>query len=153
MPFARPATATPNISTSMKSPSLIVTTVARLLLGLLFFVMGLDWFLHFMPQPKEMAMPAPAMEFFGALAQSGYMSLVKGLEVAGGALLLINCFLPLGLALLAPLIVNIAAFNILLAPSGMGYGMSAVIIALELWLIWAYRSAFRPLFTLHPPPA
>jgi uncharacterized membrane protein YphA (DoxX/SURF4 family) len=137
----------------MKSPSHIFTTIARVLLGLLFLVFGLDWFLHFMPQPKDMTIPAPAMAFYGALAGSGYMNLVKGIEVVGGALLLVNCFLPLGLVLLAPIIVNVAAFNILLAPSGMGYGMSAVIIALELWLAWAYRSALRPMLALHTPPA
>lgn len=137
----------------MKSPSLIFTTIARVLLGLLFVVFGLDWFLHFMPQPKDMALPALAVNFYEALAKSGFMNVVKGLEVIGGAMLLTNCFVPLGLTLLAPVIINIAAFNILLAPSGMGYGMSGVVIALELWLAWTYRSAFRPLFALSTPPA
>ena len=137
----------------MKSPSLIFTTIARVLLGLLFVVFGLDWFLHFMPPPKDMALPALAVNFYEALAKSGFMNVVKGLEVVGGALLLTNCFVPLGLTLLAPVIVNIAAFNILMAPSGMGYGMSGVVIVLELWLAWAYRSAFRPLLALSTPPA
>jgi uncharacterized membrane protein YphA (DoxX/SURF4 family) len=137
----------------MKSPSLVFTTIARVLLGLLFLVFGLDWFLHFMPPPKDMTMPALAVNFYEALAKSGFMNVVKGIEVIGGAMLLTNCFVPLGLTLLAPVIINIAAFNILLAPSGMGYGMSGVVIALELWLAWTYRSAFRPLFALSTPPA
>lgn len=137
----------------MKSRTQIITTIARVLMGLLFFVFGLDWFVHFMPQPKE-APPAAALDFYTALVKTGYMmNLVKGTEAVGGLLLLINCFVPLGLTLLAPVIVNIAAFNIILAPSGMGYGMSAVIIALELWLAWAYRNAFRPMLALNPPAA
>jgi hypothetical protein len=131
----------------------IFTTVARLLLGLLFFVFGLDWFLHFMPAMKETPPPAAA-DFFGALIKTGYMmNLVKGTETVAGALLLINCFVPLGLTLLAPVIVNIALFNFMLAPSGMGYGMSGVIIALELWLAWAYRGAFRPMLAARGTPS
>ena len=138
---------------SSKSPARVLTTIARVLLGLMFLVFGLDWFLHFMPQPKD-GPPAAAMDFFTALVKTGYMmDLVKGTEVVAGALLLVNCFVPLGLTLLAPLIVNIVAFNVVLSPSGMGYGMSGVIVALELWLAWAYRGAFRPMLAARVNPS
>jgi uncharacterized membrane protein YphA (DoxX/SURF4 family) len=140
-------------SPTAKSSVRFFPCVARVLLGLLFFVFGLDWFVHFMPQPKEMP-PAGAMDFGGALMKTGYMmELVKGTEVIGGALLLANCFVPFALAILAPVIVNIVALNVILAPSGMGYGMSVGLVVFELYLAWAYRSAFRPMLACRVTPS
>lgn len=113
-------------------------TVARVLLGLLFFVFGLNGFLNFMPTPP---VPPSAGEFLGGLAATGYMfPLIKGTEVAAGALLLAGSFVPLALVLLAPVIVNIVLFHLVLAPGG--YGMLAVILGLELFLAWSYRGSF-----------
>jgi uncharacterized membrane protein YphA (DoxX/SURF4 family) len=115
-------------------------TVARILLGLVFFVFGLNGFLNFIPQPPQ---PERAGQFLGGLAAAGYFfPLLKLTEVVAGALLLTNRFVPLALALLAPVIVNIAAFHLLLAP---GYPMVAFLLATELYLAWAYRDAFRPM--------
>ncbi|HEU4412227.1 MAG TPA: DoxX family protein [Polyangiaceae bacterium] len=115
-------------------------TVVRVLLGLVFFVFGLNGFLQFLPQPP---MPGPAGQFIGALVASGYLfPLLKLTEVVAGAMLLANRFVPLALALLAPIIVNIAAFHTLLAP---GYPMVAFLLGTELYLAWVYRDAFRPM--------
>src|ERR1041384_1295457 len=90
---------------------------ARFLLGLVFFVSGLDGFLHFLPQPSEPPSEA-AMSFAVALMKSGYMfPLIKGVELVVGALLLANRLVPLALVLLAPVLVNIVAFHAFLAPS------------------------------------
>src|SRR5580658_5876607 len=90
--------------------------IARILLGLVFFVFGLNGFLQFMPQPKTM--PLGALDFFGALLRTGYMlQLIAGTQTLSGALLLLNRFVPLALAFLAPVIVNIIAFHIFLSPS------------------------------------
>lgn len=119
------------------------THAARVLLGLVFFVFGLDGFLHFFPQP-DAPVPEGAMAFAAALLKTGYMfPLIKGTEVLGGLLLLANRFVPLALVLLAPVIVNIVAFHTLLAPSGAPIAL--VILALELGLAWAYRRAYQPL--------
>lgn len=118
--------------------SRLLPAIARSLLGLLFLVFGLNGFLHFMPTPP---VPARAGEFLGALAASGYMfPLIKGTEVVGGALLLSGRLVPLALVLLAPVIVNIVAFHLALAPGG--YGMLAFIVGLEVYLAWAYRDSF-----------
>lgn len=113
----------------------------RVLLGLLFFVFGLNGFLHFMPSPTP---PPPAAQFAGALFATGYMlPLIKGTEVIAALLLLGNRYVPLALALLAPILVNIVAFHAFLAPSGVGLGL--VLLGLELYLAWTYRDAFRPM--------
>ena len=121
----------------------IATSIARVLFGLVFFVFGLDGFLHFVPQPTTPP-PEGAMALGVAFAQSGYMfPLIKGTELVGGALLLANVFVPLALVLLAPIVLNIVAFHVFLAPSGML--LSFVLLAVEIGLAWSYRAAYRPL--------
>jgi hypothetical protein len=114
--------------------------IARILLGLTFLVFGLNGFLHFLPQPVP---PEPALAFFGALAATGYMiPLLFTTQVAGGALILAG-MVPLGLVLLAPVIVNILLFHVFLAPSGLP--LAVIVAALECFLAWAHGEVFRPL--------
>ncbi len=114
-------------------------TTVRLLLGVLFFVFGLNGFLGLIPQPPH---PESAGAFLGALAATGYMfPLIKGTEVVAGALLLSNRFVPLALVLLAPVIVNIVAFHAALDPAGLP--VAFVALALELGAAWLYRDAYR----------
>jgi hypothetical protein len=125
-------------------------TAGRVLLGLLFFVPGLDGFLHFIPPPSG-PMPEGAVALGGALMNAGYMfPLIKGTEVVVGALLLSNRFVPLALALIAPVLVNIVAFHAFLAPSGLGMALFA--LALELYLVWTYRKAYRPMLAMRAAP-
>jgi putative oxidoreductase len=111
----------------------IASLVARILLGLMFTVFGLNGFLHFIPMGP---MPTgTAGQFAGALAASHYMVVVSGLQVGTGVLLLLNQFVPLALTLLGPVIVNIVLFHALMAPSGLG--LAAVVTVL--WFLAAYR--------------
>lgn len=130
-------------STPPRSFARHLPTIARVLLGLMFFVFGLMGLLHRVPPPKD-AMPEGAMAFAVAMGETGYlMLLVKATEALAGALLLANRFVPLALTILAPVIVNIVAFHAFLAPAGLP--VTLVLAALELYLAWAYRSAFRPM--------
>jgi len=122
---------------------------ARIVLGLAFFVFGLNGFLQFMPMPP---VPEKAGAFLGALAATGYMfPLIKGTEVIAGALLLSGRFAPLALTLLAPILVNIVAYHAALAPAGLG--LPVVLVALEIYLAWAYRGAFRGVLAPQATPA
>lgn len=126
-------------------------TVARIFLGLVFFVFGLNGFFHFLPQP---AMPEAAGSFAGALAATKYMfPLIKGTEVAAGALLLSNRFVPLALTLLAPVVVNIVFFHAVLV--GGGLAIPLAVLAAGLYLAWAYRASFRGVLaaTAKPEPS
>ncbi|WP_437332308.1 DoxX family protein [Sorangium sp. So ce394] len=115
-------------------------SAARILLGLVFFVFGLNGFLQFLPQPPA---PEAAGRFAAALAATGYMfPLIKGTEVVAGALLLSNRYVPLALALLAPIVVNIVAFHTFLTPPN---PVAWLVLALEVYLAFAYRAAFRPM--------
>jgi uncharacterized membrane protein YphA (DoxX/SURF4 family) len=137
-------------ATAPRSITRYAAAAARVLLGLVFFVCGLDGFLHFLPQPTEPPSEG-AMALAIALMKSGYMfPLIKGTEVAAGALLLANRFVPLALVLLAPVTVNILAFHFFLAPGGVVIG--AVLVALQIYLAWVNRAAYRPLLTARPGP-
>src|ERR1051325_3621686 len=136
--------------TQPKSFSRHLPTIVRILMGLVFFVFGLNGFLNFIPQPKT-AMPQRAVDFIGALMNTGYMfPLIAGTQLIVGALLLLNRFVPLALALIAPIIVGIITFHIFLAPTGMG--MAIFVVVMELYLAWAYRSAFRPMLAMRVIP-
>jgi hypothetical protein len=111
----------------------IAALVARLLLGLVFLVFGLNGFLQFIPAP-----PLPgglAGQFITVLFQSHYVLFVSGFQVAGAVLLLVNRYVPLALTLLGPVIVNILLFHILLYRTGIS---TAIVVAI-LWCILAYR--------------
>jgi hypothetical protein len=143
------AVPTASTTTAPRSVTRFTAPAARVLLGLVFFVCGLDGFLHFLPQPTEPPSEG-AMALAIALMKSGYMfPLIKGTEVAVGALLLGNRFVPLALILIAPVLVNIVAFHAFLATSGLV--LASVLVALELHLAWVNRSAYRPLFVARRP--
>jgi hypothetical protein len=126
-------------------------TAARVLVGLPFFVFGLDGFLHFIPPPAAGSMPEGAMALAVAFVNSGYLfQLVKGTELVAGALLLSNRFVPLALALLAPVLVNIVLYHAFLAPSGIA--ICLVLLALTIYLAWSYRAAYRPMLAARVSP-
>jgi putative oxidoreductase len=120
----------------------ILAIIARILVGLVFFVFGLNGFLHFMPNPP----PTPAAgAFFGALIATHYMFfLIFGTQVLGGVLLLIGVAVPFALAILAPVIVNILCFHIFLSPDLLPVAITVAVF--EVFLAWYYRAAFAPLF-------
>src|SRR6266550_7965021 len=104
----------------------ILTLIARLLLGLVFFVLGLNGFLNFLsmgPMPTGLA-----GQFIGALILSHYFWVVAGLQVVGGVLLLVNRFVPLGLVLLGPVIVNILLYHLFLNPAGIALALVVAIL-------------------------
>jgi uncharacterized membrane protein YphA (DoxX/SURF4 family) len=115
----------------------IAAIIARVLLGLMFLVFGSNAFLHFLPMPPMTGYPG---QFIGALYATGYLSIIAALQVIGGALLLAGRFVPLGLTLLGPIIVNIDLYHIFMDRSGLG--IAAIVSALYLLLVWRYRSAF-----------
>jgi hypothetical protein len=116
-------------------------TAARLALGAIFTVFGLNGFFHFIPAPPPYGLAAV---FVGGLGASGYFfPLLKGTEVLAGLLLLGNRFVPLTLTVLAPIVVNIVAFHVFLAPAGLP--ICAVVLGLGVYLAYTERAVFAPL--------
>ncbi len=121
-----------------------VTLIARVLLGLMFVVFGLNGFLHFLPQPPLTGL---ALQYLTVLSASHYMVPVFLLQAAGGALLLLNRFVPVALVLLGPVLVNILLFHTTMAPSGLPPGL----LATALWLVVfsSVRPAFAGIFAMN----
>jgi putative oxidoreductase len=120
----------------------IVVVVARVLPGLMFVFFGLNGFLNFLPSPALTGVPGA---FLGALITSHYVYLVCAVQVLGGLLLLVNQFVPLGLALLAPVIANIVTYHLTMQRSGAQLAILATI--LWVFLAWKFRAYFAPLAT------
>src|SRR5690348_14637554 len=120
------------------------SVIARYLAGAIFLVMGLNGFLNFIPFPPP---PGVAGQFMGALYVSHYLWVIFAFQVVAGVLLLANRYVPLAVAVLAPVIVNILTFHVLMAPSGLPL---AVFVAL-LWVVIFVdvRPAFAGLFQSH----
>jgi uncharacterized membrane protein YphA (DoxX/SURF4 family) len=119
----------------------IATIIVRVLLGLMFVVFGSNIFLHFIPMPPQK--PSLATDFSKALMESHYVYIVGLLQVIGGLLLLIGRYVPLGLTLLGPVIVNILLFHIFLDTSGLPIAL--VVAVLALFLLCRYRANFAGL--------
>jgi uncharacterized membrane protein YphA (DoxX/SURF4 family) len=125
----------------MKYQSTITNVVAGLL-GLLFLVFGLNFFLKFLPVPPAPE-GTPAAAFLGAMYGSGFLAFVKVLEIVGGLAVAIPRLRRLGLLLLGPVIVNIVAFQIFFTNgAGLTAGPVLLIIFTSLYLVWAERRAF-----------
>jgi putative oxidoreductase len=119
----------------------IAALISRILLGLVFVVFGLNGFLNFMKGPLPSGV---AGQFLGALMQSHFVFVVSAIELAGGALLLANRYVPLSLVLLGPVIVNIFFYHLLMDRSGL-------IIAIVVIILWGlialrHRQYFSGLF-------
>ena len=104
-------------------------------------VFGLKAFLHFIPAVLPSGL---AGQFMSVLIQSHYLPFVGAFQVMGGSLFLVNRYVPLGLTLLGPIIVNILLYHLLLNRED---GLIAVVVAI-LWglLAWRYRHYFEGLF-------
>jgi hypothetical protein len=124
-----------------------VPVVARTLLGLAFLVFGATYFLHFLPEPSP---PPEAGAFLGALVSGKILTIVKAFEVIAGVLLISNRFVPLALTLLAPIEIAILTFHAVFEPAGLP--LPAILIALTIYLAWAYRAAFAPMLRARVEP-
>jgi len=115
--------------------------IARYLAGAIFLVMGLNGFLNFIPFPPPAGV---AGQFMGALYVSHYLWVIFAFQIIGGLLLLLNRYVPMAEAVLAPVIVNILTFHMLMAPSGLPLALFVAVLWLAIFL--EVRPAFSGLF-------
>jgi putative oxidoreductase len=125
----------------------IVAVIARYLAGVIFVLMGLNGFLNFIHFPLPTGVAA---QFMGALYVSHYLWVIFGFQVVAGVLLLVNRYVPLAVAVLAPVLVNILTFHLTMAPAGLPM---AIFVAL-LWAVVfvSVRPAFSGLFQARLQP-
>lgn len=120
--------------------------IAGGLLGFLFIVFGLNFFLNFIPMPPGPPEGSPPALFMAALFPTGYLAFVKVMEILGGILVAVPKTRVIGLMVLGPIVINILAFHIfLLKGVAIADPVIALITLLPLFLIWKERSKFRAL--------
>ena len=118
---------------------------AGIVLGLLFLMASVTFFLKMVPEQK-FPEGSPVAMFMGAFGPTGYMAFVKAFELLGGVLVMIPRLRNLGLLVLGPIIINIIAFNAFVAdPKQLLNPMLLIIIALALYLLWVGRRQFSNL--------
>jgi len=120
----------------------IAATIARYLLGIIFVFFGSNILFHFLPNPPMP--PGPMADFSSALSVTHYIHVVAFFQIIPGILLLINRYVPLALALLAPVIVNIDLTHILMAPSGLP--VAALVTIFWLLVFLRVRDSFAGIF-------
>jgi putative oxidoreductase len=114
----------------------------RIFLGLIYFVFGWNGYFGFIPMPP---MPPEAGAFLGGLFSAPYfIHILKPTEIICGALLLAGKAVPFALVVLAPITLNILLFHVFFTPGG--WPMSAVMMALQVALMYNYRARYKPLF-------
>src|SRR6202007_1332647 len=128
----------------IEKENMVMTTVsyiAQYLAGVIFLVFGLNGFLNFIPLPPPEGL---AGQFMGALYTSHYLWVIFGFQVIAAVLLLVNRYVPLAVAVLAPVLVNILSFHALMAPSGLPLALFVAV----LWAVIFFdvRAAFNGLF-------
>ncbi|MBK6941519.1 MAG: DoxX family membrane protein [Planctomycetes bacterium] len=123
----------------------IAATIVRVVFGLMFTVFGLNGVLTafgkpVFPPPPDL--PEAVTAFFTAMANTKYMlPMIGATQFVGGLLVLVGRFVPLGLTLLAPVIVNIVLFHHFVDQDGLA--IAYVVLVMELFLAWEYAPAFR----------
>src|SRR5579862_8427739 len=121
---------------TFKSTSISIF-IARIILGFIFFVFGLNFFFHFIPNHAQP--DAKASAFLGGLFQSGYIfPMIKVIEIISGALLMANRYVALLLVVLMPISINILLFHSVLEPGPTPIALSLLIIGTQLFLAWSY---------------
>jgi putative oxidoreductase len=119
----------------------IASVIARYLAGAIFLVFGLNGFLNFIPLPPAGGI---AGQFMGALYVSHYLWVIFAFQVIAGVLLLVNRYVPLAVAILAPVLVNILTFHALMAPSGLPLALFVALLWIVIFI--EVRPAFSGLF-------
>ncbi|EQC45539.1 DoxX family membrane protein [Bacteriovorax sp. Seq25_V] len=116
--------------------------IARSILGAIFLISGTNNFMSFLPEQQY---TPEGLSFILALKESGYLfTLIKAMEVLCGSMLLFNLFTPFVMIIIAPIIVNIFLFELILSDSYMI--LPTVLVVLEAYLFYEYKNLFIWLF-------
>ena len=120
---------------------------ARIILGMIYVVFGLNGFLQFIPQSAMPPLPEKAVAYMaGLMAAPYFFPVLKATEVIAGAALTTGFFAPLALIVLAPITIQIVLFHLILAPAGSA--MAIVMLVAHLTAATRYWLYYRPLLRI-----
>ena len=121
--------------------------IVAMLLGVAFIIFGVA---YFVPAVKSI-LPAPTppngeeavkltQSFFGGLAGSGYLTVIKALEIVAGLLLILKCTRGWGVVLSGAILFNIFFVNVLIMNIWNPIVIGMVLAGL--YLAWVGRKGF-----------
>jgi hypothetical protein len=125
----------------------ITVLISRLILGFLYLVFGLDYFLHFIPyQPLHTGVTGA---FVAGLKGVGYFyPMIKTIQVLAGLSLLLNRYPAFSAVVVFPISLNVLLFHTILVPSG--WYMGFLLMTPNLLLGWGYWQYYKGMFTKTP---
>ena len=126
----------------------IAVMIARILLGLIFLVFGLNFFLQFYKPAMPVMSPAATAFQMGLFGSGYFFKYMKVIEIVSGFFLLINRYTALFTVIIFPVSLNIFLFHAILLPSGVPVGTA--VLVLNLFLGIAYRKYYSGMFTAKP---
>jgi len=121
--------------------------ISRILLGLIYFVFGLNGFHPFLHIPMPHMSPQ-AMGYFQGIVGTGYFMPVLGAtQVIGGFLLITGIAAPLALVILAPVTLQIFLFHVFLTPTLNMLVLPTFMGIFHIVAATGYWRLYRPLFS------
>jgi len=125
----------------------IATIISRILLGFIYLVFGLDYFLHFIPYEPHHTGKVAAFKA-GLIGVGYFYPMIKSIQIVGGISLLIDQFAPFFAVVVFPISVNVFLYHTILVPSG--WLMGVLLIGPNLFLGYAYRKYYHGMFVRKP---
>jgi len=125
----------------------IATIISRILLGFIYLVFGLDYFLHFIPYEPHHTGKVAAFKA-GLIGVGYFYPMIKSIQIVGGISLLIDQFAPFFAVVVFPISVNVFLYHTILVPSG--WLMGVLLIVPNLFLGYAYRKYYHGMFVRKP---
>lgn len=125
--------------------------VCRVLLGLVFVFSGANMIHPLFPAAAPVTGTAMG-DWNSIMTVSNWMKVVGFFQLLGGLLVLVGRTAPLGLVILAPIIVNVLCFHIFLA-GGKDIAIGVFVGVLEALLVYFYRENFAGIFATNARPA
>jgi len=125
----------------------IATIISRILLGFIYLVFGLDYFLHFIPYEPHHTGKVAAFKA-GLIGVGYFYPMIKSIQIVGGISLLIDQYAPFFAVVVFPISVNVFLYHTILVPSG--WLMGVLLIGPNLFLGYAYRKFYHGMFVRKP---
>ena len=124
----------------------IAVIIVRTLMGLLFLFASIVVLFNLFPKPE---LTGAVKTFNEGLDATGYfMTVLKVTELLCGLAFVVGRFVPLAVVVIAPIIINIFLFHAFLDHTRLPIAIFLVLA--DLFLAYAYRSSYAPLFVARP---
>ncbi|MGY3055562.1 putative oxidoreductase [Pedobacter sp. UYEF25] len=122
----------------------LTVLISRLILGFLYLVFGLDYFLHFIPYQHMHTGVMGAL--VAGLKGVGYIyPMMKMIQIVAGLSLLTNRFAPFAAVVIFPISLNVMLFHSILVPSG--WYMGVLLLLPNILLGFGYKKYYAGMFT------